>query len=251
MKKALLAGLVIGCVFPVVAAQTDQGELGPPGQSRALIYSVKGQDLFQAYCASCHGARGKGGGPVASALKTKPPDLTVLAKKNSGQFPTVRVRNLIAGDEVLAHGSREMPLWGPIFHQIEEDQDFGNVRMENLVRYLKSIQATTASSPLSGADLYKKDCAVCHGDDLRGGGSVPSPYRVPPDLTTLARRHGGTFPRSYVSRILRNGIAMPAHGPAQMPTWGADFRLGEKLDDTEIRSRIAALTGYLESRQGK
>jgi len=74
-------------------------------------------------------------------LKGKVPDLTVLAKNNVGQFPSAGVRKVITGDElVISHGSREMPIWGPIFHQIEADQDFGNVRLENLVKYLASIQ---------------------------------------------------------------------------------------------------------------
>jgi mono/diheme cytochrome c family protein len=249
---ALLASLMISYILPAAGAGMNQGEPGLPAQSGGLIYSVKGKDVFQTYCASCHGASGKGAGPVAPTLKTKPPDLTLLAKKNGGQFPTALVRSIFAGDEVLAsHGSREMPIWGPIFHRIEEDRDFGNVRMENLVKYLESIQAVTTSSPPSGAELYRRDCAVCHGNDLRGGGPVPSPYRVPPDVTTLARRHGGKFPRSYVSDVLQNGIAMPAHGPAEMPIWGAEFRLGNQLNDTQLALRIAALTHYIESHQRK
>jgi mono/diheme cytochrome c family protein len=110
-------------------------------QLERLIYSVKGPDLFRAHCAACHGEDAKGSGPLASALKSKVPDLTVLAKNNSGQFPSAGVRRMIAGDKVaVSHGSREMPIWGPIFHQIESDQDFGNVRLENLVKYLESIQ---------------------------------------------------------------------------------------------------------------
>jgi mono/diheme cytochrome c family protein len=110
-------------------------------QLEQLIYSVKGPDLFRALCAACHGSDAKGNGPLVSALKAKPPDLTVLAKKNRGQFPSARARKTITGDDVLAsHGSREMPIWGPIFHQIESDQDFGNVRLQNLTKYLESIQ---------------------------------------------------------------------------------------------------------------
>ena len=110
-------------------------------QLERLIYSVKGPDLFRAHCAACRGSDAKGGGPLASKLKTEPADLTQLAKKNGGQFPSARVRKTIMGDDVLAsHGSREMPIWGPIFHQVEADQDFGNVRLQNLVKYLESIQ---------------------------------------------------------------------------------------------------------------
>jgi mono/diheme cytochrome c family protein len=110
-------------------------------QLEQLIYSVKGPDLFRAHCAACHGSDAAGNGPLASALKAKPADLTVLAKNNRGQFPSSRVRKAITGDDVLAsHGSREMPIWGPIFHQIESDQDFANVRLKNLVKYVESIQ---------------------------------------------------------------------------------------------------------------
>jgi mono/diheme cytochrome c family protein len=111
-------------------------------QYEQLIYSVRGPDLFRAHCAPCHGPEGKGNGPAASALKTKPADLTMLAKNNGGKFPTERVQKFISGDDpsLLSHGSREMPVWGPIFHQIEEDQDFGNIRLQNLIKYLGTIQ---------------------------------------------------------------------------------------------------------------
>jgi hypothetical protein len=80
---------------------------------------------------------------MAAALNSKPADLTALAKSNRGQFPSAHVRKTILGDDSFAaHGSRDMPIWGPIFHQIESDQDFGNVRVENLVKYLESIQNT-------------------------------------------------------------------------------------------------------------
>jgi mono/diheme cytochrome c family protein len=119
-----------------------QTKSAAPKQYEQLIYSVKGPDLFKAHCAACHGADGKGDGPAASALKAKPANLTILAKKNDGKFPTERVEKFISGDDpsLSSHGSREMPVWGPIFHQIEDDRDLGNVRLQNLVKYLESIQ---------------------------------------------------------------------------------------------------------------
>jgi hypothetical protein len=51
------------------------------------------------------------------------------------------VNKIISGDEIiLAHGTREMPVWGPIFHQVQEDRDYGEVRLQNLTNYLKSVQ---------------------------------------------------------------------------------------------------------------
>jgi hypothetical protein len=33
-----------------------------------------------------------------------------------------------------------MPIWGTIFHQIQQDRDYGEVRLQNVTDYLKSIQ---------------------------------------------------------------------------------------------------------------
>jgi hypothetical protein len=67
--------------------------------------------------------------------------LTTLAQNHHGKFPAARVRSIISGDENhAAHGSREMPVWGPVFHQIQNDQDLGYVRLQNVTEYLISIQ---------------------------------------------------------------------------------------------------------------
>jgi mono/diheme cytochrome c family protein len=132
----------LGIFWLLGTAAAAQTKPAAQKQYEQLIYSVRGPDLFNAHCAACHGPDGKGNGPAAAALKTRPADLTVLAKNNGGKFPTQRVQKFISGDDpsLLAHGSREMPVWGPIFHQIEEDQDFGNVRLQNLIKYLGTIQ---------------------------------------------------------------------------------------------------------------
>lgn len=130
------------CTVTVVYSQTAKGSKPqPPAENVQLVASVKGPDLYRAYCASCHGADGKGNGPAAQALKNPTPDLTLISLRNGGKFPAARVRTIIAGDDAIAaHGSRKMPVWGPIFHQVERDQDWGNVRIENLTKYLESIQ---------------------------------------------------------------------------------------------------------------
>lgn len=110
-------------------------------RSYPRVHSVDGAVIFRDYCASCHGVDGKGQGPVAPALRSKVPDLTLIMRRAAGEFPRVRIRNIIEGTESpVAHGSREMPVWGPVFHQIDADQDLGNVRVDNLATYIQSIQ---------------------------------------------------------------------------------------------------------------
>ena len=141
----LATGLALGFLIASTLSANPQSSSSTKAEAKEqlerLIYSVKGPDLFRAHCAACHGLDAKGNGPMAATLKTKPANLTVLAKNNGGKFPSARVSRTIMGDVILiSHGSREMPIWGPIFHQIEDDKDFGEVRLQNLVKYLESIQ---------------------------------------------------------------------------------------------------------------
>jgi mono/diheme cytochrome c family protein len=146
-RKVYWATCAVAVVFSFsfLLIQARSSQEGPSSAQQKekirLIYSVKGPDLFHAYCASCHGTDGSGAGPVAPALKPKVPDLTTIAQRNGGLFPARRIQQIIAGDElIVSHGSREMPVWGPIFHQIEEDRDLGEVRLQNLTKYLEAIQ---------------------------------------------------------------------------------------------------------------
>jgi mono/diheme cytochrome c family protein len=114
---------------------------GAPPQDAPLIGSIQGPDLYRSYCAVCHGADATGHGPMAPSLKTPPPDLTRLAARNGGLFPRDQVRRIISGEQTQAsHGTREMPLWGPIFSQVTRDVDLGRVRVDNLARYLEELQ---------------------------------------------------------------------------------------------------------------
>ena len=101
-----------------------------------------GKEMFAAYCAACHGIDGKGNGPAAVALKARPTDLTILARQNEGKFPSIRVYRAITGEAgISAHGSKEMPVWGPVFmsmsHQHESEV---HLRVANLTDYIKSLQ---------------------------------------------------------------------------------------------------------------
>lgn len=104
---------------------------------------VSGQEMFQSYCAVCHGKDAKGAGPATEALKTTPPDLTTLAKRHDGKFPADYVTSVLRlGIKAPAHGSSDMPVWGPLLRSVSGgDESIVNMRIGNLVRYLESIQA--------------------------------------------------------------------------------------------------------------
>ena len=140
----LLAAIGITCFFLGQAwSQTKQpGKQSDTAENTRLISSIEGPNLYKAYCAVCHGQDGKGSGPMAMFLKTVPSDLTRIQQRNGGMFPRAKVRRIISGEEPLpaGHGTRDMPVWGPIFSQVAWDQDLGRVRIDNLARYLETLQ---------------------------------------------------------------------------------------------------------------
>ena len=140
--SVLFAG---GLLFWASGADSNPKVMNDPVR---LINSIEGPALYKAYCAVCHGSDATGNGPMAPALKVPPADLTRIAERNGGVFPMARVERVIAGEEPLpsGHGTREMPLWGPIFSQVDRDQDLGRVRIDNLTRYLMGMQTKLAAS---------------------------------------------------------------------------------------------------------
>lgn len=101
-----------------------------------------GKEMYNSYCASCHGADGKGDGPAAPALKMAATNLTTLAAQNGGTLPAAHIAAVIQGDTMTpAHGSKDMPVWGPIFMSIGgHSQAQVQLRIRNLTNYLETIQ---------------------------------------------------------------------------------------------------------------
>jgi mono/diheme cytochrome c family protein len=128
--------LLLACMS---AAQMQQ-----PVAAKATTDSpeaVSGKQTFMQYCASCHGENAKGAGPAASALKTPPANLTTLAKHNAGKFPYEYVAGVIRfGKPIAAHGSLDMPVWGPIFSMVDFHEVAIQRRIKNLCEFLASVQ---------------------------------------------------------------------------------------------------------------
>ena len=134
-----LVVLALMSALDLRVAGQQTGRTPPP----LVIPSMSGGDLFRFYCTSCHGRDGKGDGPVAAALNRRPPDLTSIARRNSGRFPTDRVERFVTGDREPspAHGSADMPVWGPIFQSLDPQDRMNRIRIENVVAFIESIQS--------------------------------------------------------------------------------------------------------------
>ena len=104
---------------------------------------ASGEELFQSYCAICHGTNGTGGGAMTEHLKLPPADLTKIAARRGGNFPDEQIYQIIDGRAPVAgHGTGDMPIWGQTLKESEKLKNETQVRqsINNLVDYLKSIQ---------------------------------------------------------------------------------------------------------------
>jgi len=138
-KRLWTVAVIAAFVFPLYAQEKPEIKQAPIKK----ISPASGQEMFKSYCATCHGTDARGDGPAAAALKTPPADLTMLTKKNNGQFPSLKVVSAIRGDTANpAHGTKEMPVWGPLFRSISGGHE-GEVeqRVTNLTKYIETLQA--------------------------------------------------------------------------------------------------------------
>ena len=134
-KASVLARLVPLAL--VVSAAAASAQEPPPEQV------VVGAAVYKTYCAVCHGAGAKGDGPLADSLRVRPPDLTLLARKNAGKFPKDQVMRTVDGRKpAKGHGGVDMPIWGDAFKQSQGGYSEAAVRqkIEAVVEHLESVQ---------------------------------------------------------------------------------------------------------------
>ena len=139
-KGSVLLGLFATVLFAsFTLAQSKEIKHVPVKATSA----ASGQEMYQTYCAVCHGKDGKGNGPAADAMKSAPTDLSKLASNNGGKYPADKVSNTIRGDQnIPAHGSKDMPIWGSLFwHMSQGHQSEVQLRIANLNKYIESLQA--------------------------------------------------------------------------------------------------------------
>ena len=131
MHRPLLTATVAAALLAgALCARADEG------------VENSGKGRFDEHCAVCHGVSATGDGPFANMMKTKPADLTRLAKQNKGEFPFGHAYDTIDGRNMLvAHGTRDMPIWGKELKSAGLGGETGlrGQLVETLI-YLRSIQ---------------------------------------------------------------------------------------------------------------
>jgi mono/diheme cytochrome c family protein len=144
-KSAVLlgmAGIFLG-VFLVGQgtgnSQTKDYHLKTVSISQSPVDS--GKIMYKQYCAVCHGLDGKGNGPAVQFLKAPPPDLTTMARRYNAESITPDVASVLRfGTGSAAHGTLDMPMWGPLFKSLDGNDQVGKLRMYNLAKYVQSMQ---------------------------------------------------------------------------------------------------------------
>jgi mono/diheme cytochrome c family protein len=138
-KQTLVLAVALTLAFVGVLAAQEKPKvvMKPP----PAVDATDSAAMFQAYCAACHGKQARGDGPAAPALKAVPADLTRISARNGGKFPVTKVRRYIEGlDELAAHGSRDMPVWGQVLRGVSGGTAGVQLRVEALTKYIESLQ---------------------------------------------------------------------------------------------------------------
>ena len=111
--------------------------------------AARGRVVYRVYCSNCHGAQAKGDGKLAPLLTVKPADLTRIAERAGGTYPTDQVRSKIDGRApVEGHGLQEMPVWGLSFQDPNKLADQENevaAKLDQLVAFLKTMQVPASA----------------------------------------------------------------------------------------------------------
>jgi mono/diheme cytochrome c family protein len=133
MRKPFL--ILVSATIPLLAFNA----------SAADYVAMSGQELYSRFCASCHGAAGRGDGPVSKSLRIEVPDITLIARRAGGKYSRDRIVQIIDGRHIIgAHGTRTMPVWGEDLSRLEignPDAERASITViERLADYLGLLQ---------------------------------------------------------------------------------------------------------------
>jgi mono/diheme cytochrome c family protein len=145
MGRYVAGGIVALLALPIwlVPAAVGAQEKPLPPPPKVKVEPAKptpannAPEMFRSYCAPCHGISGRGDGPAAAALTPKPANLTEFAKRRGGNFSPKDFEDKLNGNAMVpAHGSTDMPVWGPFFRQLGNPE----LRIANLRKYVERLQ---------------------------------------------------------------------------------------------------------------
>lgn len=176
-----------------------------------------GGKLFREYCASCHGVKADGEGPVASVLNPPPADL--LDAAYVGRLSDEHLYKVTKEGGQSEDRSRLMPGWGDI---LSEQQ----IRL--LIHFIRSASATAHSTPAvqartarramrEGEKLFATYCVACHGESGEGNGPLAPALTTPPrNLADAA--YMATLSEERLLQVMANG-GQSVGKSALMPPW--------------------------------
>lgn len=107
----VLVSLGLSLMFAISAVQSATGD------------STKGKQVFQQFCQVCHGAQGKGDGPVGMALKPPPANLSSDRVQNKKDDELMNI--LLKGKPGTA-----MPAW---------EKDLSSQQMTDVIAFIRSL----------------------------------------------------------------------------------------------------------------
>ena len=123
------------------------------------------------------------------------------------------------------------------------------VTLAGLLLMFGTVASAGADDVAQGRQLYLEYCSSCHGLTGEGDGPVAPALTTPPaNLRRLSERFGNPLPENQVARFIDGRVEVKAHGPRDMPVWGARF-FAETHNESTVRARIAKLVAYLQSIQ--
>jgi mono/diheme cytochrome c family protein len=156
---------VIPLALLASAALASAPALWAQETAEAPLTGETGDELFRTYCASCHGRSAKGDGPISEHLRSRPADLTLIARRAGGKFDTEKVHRIIDGRQpVSGHGGPDMPVWGDAFKRAGRTgtEDAVSARIRSIVEHLRSLQVLPAR--------LVPPARPAPQDDAKGGG---------------------------------------------------------------------------------
>ena len=113
--------------------------------------------------------------------------------------------------------------------------------------------SATETLEVTGEETYQQYCSACHGPLGTGDGPEAQVLATPPpDLTRIAARHGGEFPREALKRQIDGREQIDVHGAQQMPVWGYEFWIDAgagSFSEEQVTATLDKLVDHLESIQ--